>query len=101
MAKRRCALTQIQRSLDLETVLREIVDSARALTGTRHGVITSVDDAGQPQDFVTAGLASGVHAVMAAWSDGPRLFAQFRTGPNRCAWRTCRPTSAGSASRRS
>ena len=43
------------RASTLETVLREIVDSARALTGARYGLITTVDDAGQPQDFVTAG----------------------------------------------
>ena len=61
------AVLRVSASLDLETVLREIVDSARALTGARYGLITTVDDAGQPQDFVTAGLASGVHAVMAAW----------------------------------
>jgi len=72
------AVLRVSATLDLETVLREIVDSARALTGARYGLITTVDDAGQPQDFVTAGLASGVHAVMAAWSDGPRLFAHFR-----------------------
>ena len=72
------AVLRISASLDLETVLKEIVDSARALTGARYGLITTVDDAGQPQDFVTAGLESGVHAVMAAWADGPRLFAHFR-----------------------
>ena len=75
------AVLRVSASLDLETVLREIVDSARALTGARYGLITTVDDAGQPQDFVTAGLASGVHAVMAAWADGPRLFAHFRDLP--------------------
>ncbi len=75
------AVLRVSATLDLETVLREIVDSARALTGARYGMITTVDDAGQPQDFVTAGLASGVHAVMAAWSDGPRLFAHFRDLP--------------------
>ena len=72
------AVLRVSASLDLETVLREIVDSARTLTGARYGLITTVNDAGQPQDFVTAGLASGVHAVMAAWADGPRLFAHFR-----------------------
>ena len=72
------AVLRVSASLDLETVLREIVDSARALTGARYGLITTVDDAGRPLDFVTAGLASGVHAAMAAWPDGPRLFAHFR-----------------------
>ena len=72
------AVLRVSASLDLETVLREIVDSARALTGARYGVIATVDDAGDPQDFVTAGLTPGQHAEMAAWPDGRRLFAHFR-----------------------
>ena len=72
------AVLRVSASLDLETVLREIVDSARALTGARYGVIATVDDAGDPQDFVTAGLTPGQHADMAAWPDGRRLFAHFR-----------------------
>ena len=72
------AILRVSASLDLETVLREIVDSARTLTGARYGLIATVDDAGEPQDFVTAGLEPGQHAAMAAWPDGPRLFAHFR-----------------------
>ena len=47
------AVLRVSASFDLETVLRDIVDNACALTGARYGVITTVDDAGQPQDFVT------------------------------------------------
>ena len=72
------AILRINASLDLETVLREIVDSARALTGARYGLIVTVDDAGQPRDFVTAGLTPDVPPKMAEWPDGPRLFAHFR-----------------------
>ena len=72
------AVLRVSASLDLETVLREIVDSARALTGARYGLVAIVDEAGQPQDFVTAGMAPEQHAKMAAWPDGPRLFEHFR-----------------------
>ena len=73
------AILRINASLDLETVLREIVDSARALTGARYGLIVTIDDAGKPQeDFVTAGVTPDVHAKLAGWSDGRRLFAHFR-----------------------
>ena len=72
------AALRIGASLDLETVLREIVDSARALTGARYGAIATVDDTGQPHDFVTAGLTADQHTELAAWPDGPRLFAHFR-----------------------
>ena len=40
------AILRIRSSLDVGTVLREVVDSARALTGARYGVITPVDEAG-------------------------------------------------------
>ena len=40
------AILRINASLDLETVLQEVVDSARALTGARHGLIATVDDGG-------------------------------------------------------
>ena len=73
------AILRINASLDLETVLREILDSARALTGARYGLIVTIDDAGKPQeDFVTAGVTPDVHAKLAGWSDGRRLFAHFR-----------------------
>ena len=35
------AILRISASLDLATVLREVVDSARALTGARYGVIVT------------------------------------------------------------
>ena len=74
-------MLRVSASLDLETVLREIVDSARALTGARLGLIVTVDAAGQPRDFVSAGLPPGYHTGLAAWPDGPRLFAHFRNLP--------------------
>ena len=75
------ALLRVSASLDLETVLREIIDSARDLTGARFGLIVTVDAAGQPQDFVGSGLAPDQQAELAAWPDGPRLFAHFRKLP--------------------
>ena len=52
------ASLRISASLDLETVLNEVVDSVRALTGASLGGITTIDDAGVPQDFVTSGFTS-------------------------------------------
>ena len=75
------AILRVSASLDLETVLRAIVDSSRELTGARYGMITTVDDAGQPQDWVTAGWTADEHAAMAAWTDAPRLFAHLRDLP--------------------
>ena len=69
------AVLRISASLDLGAVLREVVDSARALTGARYGVITTIDKPGQVQDFVTSGFTPDEHQQLAAWPDGRRLFA--------------------------
>ena len=72
------ALLRIGASLDLDTVLREVVDGARALTGARYGVITTVDGDGQPRDFVTSGFTPDDHRAMETWPDGLRLFEHLR-----------------------
>ncbi len=81
------ASLRINASLDLETVLNEVVDSARALTGARYGAIATIDDAGVPQDFVTSGFTAEEHRKLVEWPDGPRLFEYFRDlpGPLRLA----------------
>ena len=47
------AILRISASLDMAIVLQEAVDSARALTGARYGIIVTGD---QSEDFVTSGL---------------------------------------------
>ena len=47
---------RITESLDLETVLREVVDGARSLTSARYGALAVFDDCGQVQDFITSGI---------------------------------------------
>ena len=81
------AVLRVSGSLDLETVLQEVADSARALTGARYGLIVTVDRAAGVEEFVASGLAPGDRERMAAWPDGPRLFAHFRdlAGPLRVA----------------
>ena len=81
------ASLRISASLDLETVLREVVESARSLTGARFGAIATINEAGAPQDFVTSGFTEEQHRAMAEWSEGPRLFEHFRDleGPLRIA----------------
>ena len=81
------ASLRIGSSLDLDTVLREIAGSARALTGARYAAIATIDESGQPMDFVTSGFTEDEHRAMAEWSDGPLLFEHFRDldGPLRIA----------------
>ena len=68
------AVQRIGASLDLDTVLREVANGARALTGARYGAIVTVDDGGEPLHFVTSGLTAEQHRMLEAWPDGPRLF---------------------------
>ena len=75
------ASLRISASLDLEMVLNEVVESARALTGARYGAIATIDEAGAPQDFVTSGFTADEHRHIMEWPDGPRLFEFFRDLP--------------------
>ena len=72
------AILRISQSLDVATVLEEVVESARALTGARLGVITTIDEQGEVQDFVTSGLSPEEYRKMVEWSDGRRLFEHLR-----------------------
>ena len=79
---RLCAAVQhVSASLDLDTVLNEVLESARALTGARYGVITTMDEAGEPGDFTSSGITAEEHRRLAEFPDGPRLFAHFRDLP--------------------
>ena len=72
------AILRVSASLDLATVLREVVESARDLTGARVGVITTIDGQGRIEDFVTSGYRPDERRQMLEWPDGPRLFAHLR-----------------------
>ena len=50
------ACHRINESLDLDTVLQEVLDSARSLTGARYGVMVLLDGSGGVQDFLGAGF---------------------------------------------
>lgn len=55
------ASIRINESLDFDTVLQEVVDSARTLTGSRYGAITVLGEAGQRPDFIVSGLTKEEH----------------------------------------
>ena len=81
------AILRISASLDLGTVLQEVVDSARVLTGAHYGAIATIDETGGVRDFVTSGFTPEEKRQFAEWDDGPRLFAHLRDlpGPLRLA----------------
>ena len=52
------ATLRVNEALDFESALQKVVDSARVLTGAGYGVITTMDDTGQPEDIFTSGMTA-------------------------------------------
>ena len=75
------ASLRINESLDLDVVLREVVDGARALTGARWGGVTALDDAGQLEDFITSGLTPEEHRLFLELPGGPAFFQYLSSLP--------------------
>ena len=71
------ASLRINESLDFETVLQGVLDSARSLTGSRYGVITLLDDAGRIQDFLYSGLTPDETRQFAEFPDGMLFFERL------------------------
>ena len=68
----------ISSSLEPDTVLQRVVDSACALTDATHGLLTTIDACFQPVDFVTSGLSDEQVRAAVAWPEGPRFFEHLR-----------------------
>ena len=68
------ASLRINESLDFDTVLHGVLDSACSLTGARYGVITLLEDSGQVQDFVTSGLTPEEHRRFTDLPEGMMFF---------------------------
>ncbi len=68
------ASLRINESLDFDTVLQGVLDSARSLTAARYGVITLLDDAGGIQDFLSSGMTGEEAGRLWDLPDGMRLF---------------------------
>ncbi len=71
------ASLRINESLDFDTVLQEVVDSARALTGSRYGAITVLDEAGQFWNFFVSGLTREEHQGLWDMPAGRGFFEYF------------------------
>ena len=71
------ASLRINESLDFDTVLQEVLDSARALTGARYGVITLLDESGRIQDFLYSGLTPEESRQFAEFPNGMLFFERL------------------------
>ena len=52
------ASLHITGGLDFDTVLQEVLDSARSLTGAYYGVLTLLDEAGLVPDILASGMTA-------------------------------------------
>ena len=68
------AILRIGASPDVPDVLREVVGSARALTGARCGVIATLGEDGMPRDVATSGFAADEEAAAGRLPDAQPLF---------------------------
>ena len=71
------ASLRVSESLDPDTVLQEVMDSARALTGARFGGIMAFDESGQLLEFITSGMPPEEQQRMLDLPEGPALFEYF------------------------
>ena len=76
------ASLRIGSSLDLDTVLQEIAESARALTAARYSVITTIDDKGKLEDVVMSGVGPEEQGLLEAWDDSMKIFEVLRDLPS-------------------
>ena len=67
------ASRRINESLDFDTVLQEVLDSARSLTGGRYGVMTLTGDSGQIEDFLSSGMTGEETEQLWQLPQGPQL----------------------------
>ena len=81
------AILRVGESLDLETVLREIVEGARNLTGARVGIVATVDGSGFPGEHVFSGFTPDAERELTEWADGLGLVEHLNglPGPLRVA----------------
>ena len=62
------ANVRINESLDFDTVLQGILDSAWSLTGARFGLLVLADDLGREQDLLVSGLSPHDHQLFMSGS---------------------------------
>ena len=76
------ASLRVGSSLDLDTVLREIAESARVLTAARYAVITTIGEEGELEDVVLSGFTPEEERLLEAWDDSMKVFDALRDLPS-------------------
>ena len=68
------ASLRINESLDFDTVLQDVVDSARMLTASRYGAITVLGGASKTPDFIVSGMTEEEHQGLWDMPEGLGFF---------------------------
>jgi len=91
------AIVAIGSSLDLETVLRRITESAMSLTGARYGALGVVGDDGRLAEFVPVGIGDEEISLIHHWPEGKGILGLLISDPRplRLADIASHPLSAG------
>ena len=64
---------RVTETLDLDTVLQEVVDCARSLTEARYGALAVFDDSGQVNNLITSGITAAERRMMGPLPKGRGL----------------------------
>ena len=59
------ASLRINETLDLDTVLQEVIDSARSLAGASYGGISTIYESRRGKDLITSGMTTEEHQRLA------------------------------------
>ena len=71
------ASLRINESLDFDTVLQGALDSARALTGARYGVMALLEGAGRVGDFLSSGMTAEEAEQLWQTPEGQAIFERL------------------------
>jgi signal transduction histidine kinase len=75
------AVVAVGSQLDLEAVLRQIVEAAVGLVNARYGALGVIGDSGKLAEFVPVGLDSSEIAAIDHWPEGRGLLGALITDP--------------------
>ena len=91
------AVVAVGSNLDLETVLRRIVEAATGLVGARYGALGIVGERGSLAEFIPVGLDEAEIARIHHWPEGRGLLGELITHPRslRLAEISADPRSSG------
>jgi signal transduction histidine kinase len=75
------AVVEVGRNLDLETALKQIVETAVALVRARYGALGVVGDGGRLVEFIPVGLSEAEISAIHHWPEGRGLLGALISDP--------------------